>query len=76
MIDKSKRVQQKSGKDDEGTTWACARLNQCVEWKKKIQVGIDSGDVKDMNYAVNLKPIHLDGIESIPIWILFFHSMH
>ena len=42
--------------------------------EKRIQVGIDSRDVKDMNYADNLKPIHLDGKESIPAWILFFHS--
>ena len=62
VINKSKRLQQKSGKDDGGTPWASARLNQCLEWKSRIEAGYGGGDLPGMNYEDNLKPIHLDGI--------------
>ena len=62
IINKSKRVHQKSGKDDKGTAWAQARLNQCSEWKERIQLGVDAGNVPNMNFEGNKKPIFLDGI--------------
>ena len=61
-INKSKRVHQKSGKDDKGTAWASARLNQCVEWKERIELGNAGGNVPNMNFEGNMKPIYLDGI--------------
>ena len=37
MINKSKRLQQQSGKDDKGALWATAWLHQCLELKEGIE---------------------------------------
>lgn len=39
VIDISKRYQKKSGKDDEETAWAHARLNQCNQYLRQLEAG-------------------------------------
>eukprot|EP00732_Lithocolla_globosa_P000604 Lithocolla_globosa_v1_NODE_207_length_5169_cov_7.885329.p4 type:complete len:164 gc:universal NODE_207_length_5169_cov_7.885329:1014-1505(+) len=36
VIKKERRQTKKSGKDDEGTVWAQARLAQCLQWARRL----------------------------------------
>jgi hypothetical protein len=39
VINRSRRATKKSGKDDEGSTWAKARKAECVQFKRQLELG-------------------------------------
>jgi hypothetical protein len=40
VIDRSRRVTKKSGKEDVGSPWANARLAECEQFKRQLQLGL------------------------------------
>lgn len=48
MINKPKRLQEKSGKDDEGTPWATARKKE--EEKKELKKKLSRTDLQEIGF--------------------------
>jgi hypothetical protein len=59
LIIRNSRQHKKSGKDDEGTVWAIARLAEATQWLKQLELGAEEyHDPLDPRIAqMELKPI-------------------
>jgi hypothetical protein len=59
-----RRQTKKSGKDDEGTAWAIARLAQCEQWRRMYNVGIAKSQITnaDVTDAVSDSMLKLHAI--------------
>jgi hypothetical protein len=64
VIDRSRRQYKKSGKDDLNSPWAKARVQQCTQFKKQIELGLLPATSEEVvqSIADGLPPIHVNAI--------------
>ncbi|KAJ1382079.1 hypothetical protein B484DRAFT_461950, partial [Ochromonadaceae sp. CCMP2298] len=64
VIDRSRRVTKKSGKSDLNTPWAKARMAQCKQFKRQIELGLLPQDCLEVlnSIAAGLPPLWVHAI--------------
>jgi hypothetical protein len=60
VIHRSRRLTKKSGKDDEGSLWAQARVAECTQFLEQLRLGRLPADCKEVldSIAKGLLPLH------------------